>query len=161
MTNLTSSNKLLHSFPTPHMGWHWCLLNIKKTQQINQSARCLNSANKEVTPRTWIAQVWPPPPPRALLGPNAGGSGPAIGHPGPAYRHPCPRPPSRVLPGLARRSPRSSRFPGNQRAAGRLRSSKRGQGAYTPDATAAWPARCPRDIRTIQAEEDDQGHRPA
>lgn len=65
-------------------------------------------------PRAFTAQVRPPHQPCTLLGPNAGGSGPATRCPGPAYSHPCPEPPSRLRP--ARRSPRSSRFSGNQRA---------------------------------------------
>lgn len=116
-------------------------------------------ANKGVTPCAFIAQVRPPPEPCTLLGPNAGGSGPATRRPGPAYSHPCLGPPSRLRP--ARRSRRSSRFSGNQRAVARLRGSRRGQGDNTPDATAAWPAGCPRDSGTSQAEEAAQGHRPA
>lgn len=117
---------------------------------MNETARSLDSTNKEVTLRAFIAQVRPPPQPCASLGPSAGGSGaaaPAWGRPGASARPAEP--------------PRSSRLSGNRRAAGRLPGSRRGQGGNTPDATAACPAGRPRSSGTSQAEEAAQGRQPA
>lgn len=82
---------------------------------MQEAARSLDSANTEVHPRALIAQVRLPPQPRAPRGPCAGGSTrspDAAAPPAPAFLAAAPADP-------ARRSPRSSRLHGNQRAAGR------------------------------------------
>lgn len=53
-------------------------------------------------------------------------------------------PPSRLRPAPARRAPRSSRCPGDQRTAARRRGFLRGQGGIAADAKAARPGTSPR-----------------
>lgn len=118
-----------------NQGGHLCLLNPKPTPQMQEAARSLDSANTEVHPRALIAQVRLPPQPRAPRGPCAGGSTrspDAAAPPAPAFLAAAPADP-------ARRSPRSSRLHGNQRAAGRPAgfASSGGAGAATsPNPTA-------------------------
>lgn len=64
-------------------------------------------------------------------------------------------------PALALQSPRSSRLPGNQRAADQLRGSWRGRSGNTPDATAVRLARRPRGSGPSWAEKDARSRRPA
>lgn len=87
---------------------------------MNETARSLDSTNKEVTPRAFTAQVRPPPQPCAPLGPSARGSGaatPAWGRPRASAR---PRPADpRAAPASPETGGRPAGFqaPGGARAA--------------------------------------------
>lgn len=100
---------------------------------MNETTRNLDSTNKEVTPRAFIAQVRPPPQPCAPLGPSAGDSGaatPAWGRPRASAR---PRP---ADPRAAPASPQTGGRPAGFQAPGGAR-------AETPP-TPQQPA--PRDV---------------
>lgn len=152
MTNLTSSKKLLHSFPTPtwnlNYSWHSCLLNLKRTHQMNEKVRSLDSTNKEVSPCAFIAQVRPPPPTLRTAGP-------------PRWRPHClgaalEPPPSPGPPIPAQLAP--LRKPEGDRPASKLQAGPRRQ---HPRRHRACPAGRPRSSGTGQAEEAAQGRQPA
>lgn len=85
---------------------------------MKETARSLDSTNKEVTPRAFISQVRPPPQPCVPLGPSAGGSGAAA----PAWDRPRasarPRP---ADPRAAPVSPETGGLPAGFQAPGGAR----------------------------------------